>query len=65
MAEYDEIYQKLNGKLVQIVDKNYGDDNYLKLDVSNIGGKPEKICLGQGFGERSLPEDPGGCPRPR
>jgi hypothetical protein len=42
MAEYDEIYQKLNGKLVQIVDKNYGDDNYLKLDVSNIGGKPEQ-----------------------
>ena len=27
--------------------------------------KPEKICLGQGFGERSLPEDPGGCSRPR
>ena len=30
-----------------------------------LRGKPEKICLGQGFGERSLPEDPGGCPRPR
>ena len=36
-----------------------------KRHAELLRGKPEKICLGQGFGERSLPEDPGGCPRPR
>ena len=38
MPKFDEIYQKINGNLVQIVDKNLGNDSYIRLDQSNWGG---------------------------
>lgn len=39
MAKFDEIYQKLNGKKVQLVDVNYGDWKYLRLDGENLDGR--------------------------
>ena len=67
-AEVDKLVEEYRHSLIRY---RYQDKRKAFFRVSGkrhaelLRRKPEKICLGQGFGERSLPEDPGGCPRPR
>ena len=69
-AEVDKLVEEYRHSLIryryqeQLIKKGFFRVSG-KRHAELLRRKPEKICLGQGFGERSLPEDPGGCPRPR
>ena len=67
-AEVDKLVEEYRHSLIryryqeQLIKERLSSEFQESDMLSYYEENQKKICLGQGFGERSLPEDPGGCP---